>query len=74
MENALIHRMRGDFDVDLGKVRFTYVERTRRGIFYFPMKDRLLLVSFLKMHVNSLMLARSISQLICKYEKKLENI
>jgi hypothetical protein len=59
MENALMHRMRTDFDVDLGEVRFTYVERARRSIFYFPMKDQLLLVS---------------SQLISKYKKKLENI
>ena len=48
MENALIHRMRGDFDVDLGKVRFTYVERTRRGIFYFPMKRLIITSIFLE--------------------------
>jgi hypothetical protein len=74
MENALMHRMRTDFDVDLGEVRFTYVERARRSIFYFPMKDQLLLVSFLRTYVNSLSLARSITQLISKYQKKLENI
>ena len=73
MENALIHRMRKDFDVDLGEVKFTYVERDRRSIFYFPMENQVLLVSFLRTHVNSLMLARSITRLVCKYEKKLKN-
>ena len=74
MENALMHRMRTDFDVDLGEVRFTYVERTKRSILYFPMDDKLLLVSFLRTPANSLTLARSIARLVCKYQKKLENI
>jgi hypothetical protein len=74
MENALIHRMRKDFNVDLGEVKFTYVERTRRSVFYFPMENQVLLVSFLRAHVNSLMLARSITRLVYKYEKKLKNM
>jgi hypothetical protein len=74
MENALVYRMRKDFDESLGELRFTYVERARRGLFYFPMADQLLLVSFLRIHVNSLTLARSITQLVSKYKKKLEKI
>lgn len=74
MENALVYRMRKDFDRSLGKLRFTYVERARRGLFYFSMADQLLLVSFLRIHVNTLTLARNITQLVCKYEKKLKNI
>lgn len=65
--------MRNDFDMDLGEVRFTYVERAKRGLFYFPIGDQLLLVSFLTKHVNSLMLARRITRLVCRYKKKLEN-
>lgn len=73
MENALRHRLRKEFDVGLGQVRFTYVERAKRGILSFPMDDQLLLVSFLRMHVNSMTLARKIVQLVNRYKKKLEN-
>ncbi|MGI0073443.1 MAG: DUF6659 family protein [Nitrosotalea sp.] len=73
MENALRHRMREDFDGDLGPVRFTYVERAKRGLLSFPMDDKLLLVSF-RTSVNSLLLAKSIMQLIRRYEKKLSNM
>lgn len=74
MENALRHRMREEFDGDLGQVRFTYVERAKRGLLSFPMDHQLLLVSFLDRHVNPLDLAKSISQLLLRYKKKLENI
>jgi hypothetical protein len=74
MENALRHRMRKEFDEDLGQVMFTYVERARRGLLSFPMDDQLLLVSFLRTHVNSLTLARSIIPLVGRYKKKLENM
>jgi len=74
MENALRHRMRSEFDEDLGQVKFTYVERAKRGLLSFPMDDQLLLVSFLRKHVNSLDLARGISRLVRRYKKKLENI
>lgn len=73
MENALRHRMRKDFDRDLGQVRFTYVERSKRGILSFPLDDQLLLVSFLRTYVDSLTLARSITPLVRRYKKKLEN-
>ena len=74
MENALRHRMRSEFDDDLGQVRFTYVERAKRGILSFPMDNQMLLVSFLRRHVNSLDLAKSITRLVRRYKKKLENI
>ncbi|MGB6464427.1 MAG: hypothetical protein WA799_08280 [Nitrosotalea sp.] len=74
MENALRHRMRKEFDRDLGQVRFTYVERNKRGILSFPMDDQLLLVSFLRTYVDPLTLARSITRLVHRYKKKLENI
>ncbi|MDE1826759.1 MAG: hypothetical protein KGH83_04135 [Thaumarchaeota archaeon] len=74
MENALMHRMRKEFDLDLGQVRFTYVERAERGLFSFPMYDQLLLVSFLRTHVNSLTLAGSIEPLVDRYKKELENM
>jgi hypothetical protein len=73
MENALRHRMRQEFDGDLGQVRFTYVERVKRGLLSFPMDEQLLLVSFFRKHVNSLTLASNITQLICRYKKKLQN-
>jgi hypothetical protein len=74
MENALRHRMRKEYDDDLGQVKFTYVERAKRGLLSFPMYDELLLVSFLRTHVDSLALARSIMPLVGRYKKKLENI
>jgi hypothetical protein len=73
MENALRHRMRNDFDEYLGSVRFTYVERAKRGILSFPMEDKLLLVSF-RTSVNPLLLAKSIMRLIHRYEKKISNM
>ena len=69
MENVLMHRMRKDFDVDLGEVKFTYVERSKRSVLYFPMDNQLLLVSFVRTPVNSLTLARSITRLVCRYKK-----
>jgi hypothetical protein len=74
MENALRHRMRKEFDGDLGQVRFTYVERAKRCLLSFPMDERLLLVSFLRTHVNSLTLTRSILPLVDRYKKKLESM
>ncbi len=74
MENVLMHRMRKDFDVDLGEVKFTYVERSKRSVLYFPMGNQLLLVSFVRTLVNSLTLARSITRLVCRCEKKLKNM
>lgn len=74
MENALRHRMRKEFDGDLGQVRFTYVERAKRGLLSFPMDDQLLLVSFFRRHVNSLSLARSITRLVRRYKNKLQNM
>jgi hypothetical protein len=74
MENALILRMGKEFDEDLGTGRFTYVERNRRGFLSFPMNDRLVLVSFLTYNIHSLMLAKSITHLIRRYKKKLENM
>jgi hypothetical protein len=73
MENALRHRLRKEFYGDLGQVRFTYVERAKRGILSFPMDEQLLLVSFLRTHVNSLTLARNIMPLVGRYKKKLKN-
>ncbi|MFZ1076920.1 MAG: hypothetical protein WAN47_05780 [Nitrosotalea sp.] len=73
MENALRHRMRKEFDGDLGQVRFTYVERTKRGLLSFSMDEQLLLVSFLRTHVNSMTLAKSIARLIDAYKKRLKN-
>lgn len=74
MENALMHRMRKEFELDLGQVRFTYVERAERGLFSFPIYDQLLLVSFLRAHVNSLTLVESIAPLVDRYKKELENM
>lgn len=68
MENALMHRLRQEFDEDLGQVRFTYVERMRRGFLSFPLEDNLLLVSF-KTSTDSLIMAKSIIHLIHKYKK-----
>ena len=74
MENILRHMLRKEFDGDLGQVRFTYVERAKRDLLSFPMNDQLLLVSFLRMHVNSMALARNITKLVDRYKKKLKNI
>jgi len=74
MENALRHRMRTEFDNELGQVGFTYVERTKRGLLSFPIGEQLLLVSFFRTRVNSLSLAKSIARLVDKYKKKLKNI
>jgi hypothetical protein len=74
MENALVHRMSKEFDEDLGKVGFSYLERSRRGLISFPMDDQLLLVFFLRTHLNSSTLAKNITRLVHKYKKKLENI
>jgi hypothetical protein len=75
MENALIHRMRKEFYQDFGKVRFTYLEMSRNGLFSFPIdNEKLLLVYFLRIHVNSPMLANRITRQIRKYVKKLEDL
>lgn len=74
MENALVHRMSKEFNEDLGKVGFSYLERARKGLISFPMNDQLLLVFFLRTHVNYSTLAKNITRLVRKYEKKLENI
>lgn len=74
MENALVYRMSKEFDEDLGKVGFSYLERARRGLISFPMDDQLLLVFFLRTHVNSSTLAKNITRLVRKYKKNLENI
>lgn len=71
MERALMHRMRQEFDEDLGSVRYTYAEREKRGILSFPMDEQFLLVSFLTC-VDSSSLAKSIIRLIDKCEEKLK--
>jgi hypothetical protein len=74
MENALVHRMRKEFDKELGKVGFSYLEIARRGLISCPMNEQLLLVFFLRTHVNSITLAKNIVRLIRKYKKKLVNM
>ncbi|MGC1425348.1 MAG: DUF6659 family protein [Nitrosotalea sp.] len=74
MENALVYRMSKEFDEDLGKVGFSYSERAGSGLVSFPMDDQLLLVFFLRTHVDYSMLTKNITQLVRKYVKKLENI
>jgi hypothetical protein len=74
MENVLMNRMRADFDVDLGEIRFTYVERSKRSVLYFPLDNQLLIVSFVRTPINSLTLARSITLLVCRYKKKLKKM
>ena len=75
MENALIHRMRKEFNQDFGQAIFTYLETSRNGLFSFPIdENKLLLVYFSRAHVNSFMLANRITRLICKHVKKLESV
>jgi hypothetical protein len=68
MENALRQRMGAEYDDDLGQVRFTYVERKKRGLLSFPINDLLLLVSF-RPSLDISLLAKRIIYLINKYKK-----
>jgi len=71
MENALRNRMATEYDEDLGSVRYTYVERKKRGLLSFPMGDLLLLVSFLP-SLDVLQLSKNIIPLIAKSKKKFD--
>lgn len=72
MENALRHRMRREFDEELGQVRFTYVERVKRKLISIPIEDQLLLVSF-RGTLDSSLLAKKIIRIVNKYKKNLNN-
>lgn len=72
MENALIHRMRKEFDEDLGQVRFTCVDRVKRKLLSIPMEDKLLLVSF-RGPIDSSLLTKKIIRMVHKYKKNLNN-
>ena len=72
MENALWYRTRKEYDEELGQVQFTYVKRKKRGVLSFPIGDSLLLVSF-KQLLDVSMLAKIITRLVNKYEKKLNH-
>ena len=73
MENALRHRMREEYDGDLGQERFTYVERDKRGLLSFPLNNQLLLISFLRNHVKPIVLANRITHLVHRYQQKLKD-
>ncbi|MGI0026811.1 MAG: hypothetical protein ACREAD_03095 [Nitrosopumilaceae archaeon] len=74
MEYSLRHKMREEFNEELGHVRYTYAEREKRGLFSFPMTNNIFLVVACQLEVNPKILATKIISLIMEYQKNKINL
>ncbi len=67
LEYALRHRMRKEFDEELGRVGYTYAEREKRSLFSFPISNHLFLVVACKPQINPKPFAKKILDSIKSY-------
>lgn len=67
VEYALRHRMRKEFDEELGRVGYTYAERERRSLFSFPISNHLFLIVACKPQINPKTFAQKILGSIKSY-------
>lgn len=69
LEYALRHKMRKEFDDDLGRVGYTYAEREKRALFSFPISNHLFLVIACKPQINPKSFAKKIQNTVRSYNQ-----